>query len=192
MLRKLLASVACILLVSGAAFAQGTITGTVTDSRTGETEFSIDLPSVQLGLISAEEQSMSGGNNIAPTASVAAFQRALLREYSVELEMIAGIGTHWAFMRRHDLLQEGTPVHYPIPGAELEITQSEYYTFGGAGNEGEEGTATGDNSWRKLDASKLGLSGNAGDGQNLFGPRTSVGKNVVIPTASGGGHKGRN
>lgn len=49
MFRKLLTSVACVLLVSGAAFAQGTLTGTVTDSRTGET-----LPGVNVAIVEIE------------------------------------------------------------------------------------------------------------------------------------------
>jgi len=37
MLRKLLSTIACVLFVSASAFAQGTITGTVTDAQSGET-----------------------------------------------------------------------------------------------------------------------------------------------------------
>ena len=57
----------------------------------------------------------------------------------------------WAFMRRHDMLQEGTPTMYPVPASELEITQDEIYTFGGISQAGQEGTASGANDWRNID-----------------------------------------
>ncbi|MFN3555807.1 MAG: RagB/SusD family nutrient uptake outer membrane protein [Bacteroidales bacterium] len=37
-------------------------------------------------------------------------------------------------MRRRDLLQQGTPLHYPVPGRELETLQIPIYTFGGFNN----------------------------------------------------------
>ncbi len=37
-------------------------------------------------------------------------------------------------MRRRDLLQQGTPLHYPVPGRELETLQMPIYTFGGFNN----------------------------------------------------------
>lgn len=37
-------------------------------------------------------------------------------------------------MRRRDLLQRGTPLHYPVPGRELGTLQMEIYTFGGYNN----------------------------------------------------------
>lgn len=140
---------------------------------TGLTTFSIDLPAVQNGYIPAEEQAMSGGNTITPDASVAEFQRALLTEYSVELYMIAGIGTEWFFMRRHDMLQAGTALHYPIPGQELEITGASYYTFGGAENTSEEGTADGANSWKQLlssPAKTAGFSNMTQADSEMYGP----------------------
>lgn len=73
---------------------------------------------------------------------------ALHYEYSVELDLAATIGTQWFFMRRHDLLQEGTPLSYPVPGTELEITGDQLYSFGGENNAGQEGTADGSNSWK--------------------------------------------
>jgi starch-binding outer membrane protein, SusD/RagB family len=37
-------------------------------------------------------------------------------------------------MRRTDELQQGTPLHYPVPGRELLALGFELYTFGGYGN----------------------------------------------------------
>ena len=57
---------------------------------------------------------------------------------------------HWG-------LVEGTPLHFPVPGKELEILQMPNYTFGGVGNEG--GTlppsASGARSGRSIPASAI-------------------------------------
>ncbi|MGJ8734494.1 MAG: hypothetical protein ACSHW4_15170 [Cellulophaga sp.] len=74
-------------------------------------------------------------------------EKALFYEYSIELDLGSTIGTQWMFMRRYDLLQTGTPLQYPVPGTELEITADQLYTFGGVSNGSQEGTADGSNSW---------------------------------------------
>lgn len=111
-------------------------------------ELTTDLPAVQMGYM--ESNGMAGGYSYSGTESIAEIQWALLREYSVELELLGGVGIQWFYMRRHDLLQEGTPTMFPVPGEELEITGRENYTFGGADYAGEVGSAAGDNSWKEL------------------------------------------
>ena len=118
----------------------------------------------ELDLIKAEATLRSGGGAAAAAAILngsarftkggittasteAAVEHALAYEYAVELDLACTVGTQWAFMRRFDALQQGTPLHYPVPGTELEITGTPLYTFGGATNSGE-GTATGSNSWK--------------------------------------------
>ncbi|MEL7124402.1 MAG: hypothetical protein AAFO07_33510, partial [Bacteroidota bacterium] len=76
---------------------------------------------------------------------------ALLYEVSIELDLESGMGVPWAFMRRHDMLQAGTPTMYPVPASELEITRDIIYTFGGPAATGEVGTASGANDWRNID-----------------------------------------
>lgn len=116
------------------------------------TDLEIDLPSEQIGNFDfGAAEGIAAGITMDGSETPAEFVRALHEEYSIELDIMAGIGVHLAFMRRHDLLQEGTPLHYPIPGAELEITQSEYYTFGGVDFAGQDGTASGSNSWKTFD-----------------------------------------
>lgn len=78
-------------------------------------------------------------------AEASEIRDALFYEYSIELDLASTIGTHWFFMRRHDLLQKGTPLHYPVPATELELISVDFYTFGG---DSSEGTATGVKSWR--------------------------------------------
>lgn len=128
------------------------------------TEITADLPSVQGASFfgsfptalfpdaaDGPTNSLAAGKTISPSASDAAFIRALHTEYSVELDLMGGIGLQWYFMRRHDLLQPGTALHYPIPGEELEITATDYYTFGGVDNAGQDGTASGANNWKTFD-----------------------------------------
>lgn len=95
---------------------------------------------------------LTAGKTLSANASDAQIVRALHTEYSVELEMMGGIGLQWYFMRRHDLLQAGTPTHLPIPGDELEVNSLEFYTFGGADFAGQDGTASGANSWTTFDS----------------------------------------
>lgn len=49
-------------------------------------------------------------------------------------------------MRKEDLLQEGTPLHFPVPGAALELIPEENYTFGGT--EGKPGEDYSIGGWR--------------------------------------------
>lgn len=60
-------------------------------------------------------------------------------EYSIELNMASGLSNPWAFMRRNDLLIEGTPTELPVPASELEATGKALYTFGGKNFSGEQG-----------------------------------------------------
>ncbi len=129
----------------------------------GQTDVSPDMPAVQLGNLS--QDGFSGGNDISSTASDEEFVRALHKEYSVELALIDRKGLQWFFMRKHNLLQEGTALHYPVPGSELEITQRDYYTFGGVDNAGNEGTADGSNSWMNNSGSKQNTESVSSDKQ---------------------------
>ena len=115
------------------------------------------LPAVRNGYIA--QNSLSGGHTMDGTESVAEFQFALLREYSVELDQLGGVGIQWFLMRRHDMLQEGTPTMFPVPGSELELLGLENYTFGGPSFAGETGTATGSNSWKNLAEAAFGTAG---------------------------------
>ena len=75
---------------------------------------------------------------------------ALLYEVSIELDLASGICVEWAFMRRHDMLQMGSPTMFPVPASELEITQDDIYTFGGEAAAGNVGTASGSNDWKNI------------------------------------------
>lgn len=67
---------------------------------------------------------------LAPLAAdQAAILKAIHYERIVEL-MLSGVGVQFFQMRKENLLQKGTILHFPIPGAQLEVMQMEYYTFG--------------------------------------------------------------
>ncbi len=117
---------------------------------TGVTQFDFELPALRGGIIT--QNGVSGNHYFDGSESLAEMQLALLREYSVELEGLGGVGLQWFFMRRHDLLQEGTPTMYPIPDFELSALGLANYTFGGVENAGQPGTASGANSWKNLRA----------------------------------------
>ena len=59
----------------------------------------------------------------------------ILYEYAVELHLNGTLGTNFFFMRRHNLLQKGSPIHFPVPADELEISGLDPYTFGAIGGE---------------------------------------------------------
>ncbi|GAB4508607.1 MAG: hypothetical protein Tsb004_07390 [Allomuricauda sp.] len=92
---------------------------------------------------------MVGG--LATTPEAANVLNALLYEVSIELDLASGMCVEWWFMRRHDMLQAGSPTMYPVPASELEISQDDIYTFGGPAAAGQTGTASGSNDWRNID-----------------------------------------
>ncbi len=90
-----------------------------------------------------------GGLPDATAANEAEAVNLLHYEYALELDLAGGSTCQWAFMRRWDLLQEGTPTEFPIPARELEATGFDIYTFGGVNHAGEPGTALGPG-WRTV------------------------------------------
>jgi len=71
---------------------------------------------------------------------------AIFYERTIEL-FSNNLGIQFFDMRRFDKLQKGTPLHMPIPGAELEILEKANYTYGGVENAGSENTA--DAGWKE-------------------------------------------
>jgi len=71
------------------------------------------------------------GNLPALPADAAQITKAVHYERMVEL-MLSGMGVQYFQMRKENLLQQGTILHFPIPGSQLDVMQMEYYTFGGS------------------------------------------------------------
>lgn len=68
--------------------------------------------------------------------------------YERDIELIEqGFMLGFCDMRRRDMLQTGTPLHFPIPGYELELLNEPYYTFGGVEN--ADGVNTSNGGWFK-------------------------------------------
>jgi len=75
------------------------------------------------------------------------FLEALFYERDIELIM-TGFGTAFFDMRRRDMLQEGTPLHFPMPAKELGVNGIPLYTFGGVAN--ADGINTSNGGWFPL------------------------------------------
>jgi len=79
------------------------------------------------------------------SADLAAVKAAIHYERMVEFAY-TGMGIGFFEMRKENLLQKGTLLHFPVPGAALQAIPAEYYTFGGTdGVAGEDYSNTG---WR--------------------------------------------
>ena len=72
------------------------------------------------------------------------FLKALFYERDIELIM-TGFGLSFFDMRRRDMLQEGTMLHFPIPAEQLELINISLYTFGGVAN--ADGVNTSNGGW---------------------------------------------
>lgn len=82
------------------------------------------------GVLNAGTRSTRGG--LPSVASVEADVAAAIHyERIVELPQ-TGMGLAFFEMRGLDLLQAGTPLHFPVPGGALDANNEEYYTFGGS------------------------------------------------------------
>ena len=78
-------------------------------------------------------------------ADADAIKDAIFYERMVEL-LNSSVGLGYFEMRGNDLLQKGTPKHFPIPGAALDAAGIPVYTFGGT--QGEAGVDYSDEGWR--------------------------------------------
>ncbi len=72
------------------------------------------------------------------------FFKALFYERDIELIM-TGYGIAFFDMRRRDMLQTGTPLHFPLPAKELNVMYMPLYTFGGVEN--ADGINTSNGGW---------------------------------------------
>jgi starch-binding outer membrane protein, SusD/RagB family len=69
--------------------------------------------------------------HLAPiSATTLEVSNAIFHERNIEL-FCTGLGVEFFTMRKADLLQKGTPLHLPIPGAQLDVNLMAGYTFGG-------------------------------------------------------------
>ena len=69
---------------------------------------------------------------------------AIFYERDIEL-FVAGFANDYFDMRRRDMLQKGTMLHFPIPAKELDVMGMPLYTFGGVEN--ADGINTSNGGW---------------------------------------------
>ncbi len=70
---------------------------------------------------------------------------AIFYERDIEL-MFTGFGIGFFDMRRRDMLEVGTMLHFPIPAKELDVMEKPIYTFGGVAN--ADGINTSNGGWK--------------------------------------------
>ena len=77
--------------------------------------------------------------HLAPVAAVKEdVEKAIFHERNIEL-YCSGVGIEFCTMRKAEKLQAGTPLHFPIPGQQLEVNVMDMYTFGpGVGEAGKD------------------------------------------------------
>ncbi len=85
--------------------------------------------------------------NLPPLSASASKQEildAIFYERDIEL-FVAGFADDFFDMRRRDMLQKGTLLHFPIPAKELNVMGKPVYTFGGVDN--ADGINTSNGGW---------------------------------------------
>lgn len=124
--------------------------GTFWDMRAPETEMLLAEAELRLGnvstaanIVNASTYVTRGGLNPVD-ANATEVETAIFYERTIEL-FCTGPGTAFFDMRRRDMLQIGTPLHYPIPAAQLGVMQLPLYSFGGVSS--ADGVNTSNGGW---------------------------------------------
>lgn len=108
--------------------------------RTGNKQGAIDILNDADGPRIVRGQLPAIDNN----ASDQEVMDAIFYERAIEL-YLSGCGLPFFDMRRRDLMQCGTPLHFPIPGQQLNVMLMPQYTFGGVAN--ADGINTAQDGW---------------------------------------------
>ncbi len=104
--------------------------------RKAENDLFIAEAFMQLGKYEQAAAVINAGTRVtrgglaAVEATKQALDEAIFYERSIELPL-TGMGIEFFDMRRCDLLQAGSMLHFPIPAQQLEIMGLEFYNFGG-------------------------------------------------------------
>ena len=122
-------------------YVSGVTSGDVTEFSIDENELFKAEALVHLGNLPDAIEIINNGSRInrgqltplPADATEAEVLNAIFYERDIELIM-TGFGIAFFDMRRRDMLQTGTLLHFPIPAKELMLLQQEVYTYGGAEN----------------------------------------------------------
>ena len=123
------------------------ITASEMDMIEAEAEVRLGNYAAAKTIIDNGARTVRGGLAPLADANQETLEHAVWYENIIELHS-SGCGIALAYMRRWDRMQEGSYLHLPVPGFELEIANETNYTYGGAGNGAQEGTASGSNAWK--------------------------------------------
>jgi hypothetical protein len=108
---------------------------TMPDMYKAENDLLIAEAALELGNLAEAASIINNGTRVTrgglPTigATATEIDDAIYRERLVEL-FCSGLGIEFCTLRKKDLLQEGSFLHFPIPGQQLEVNNMDNYTFG--------------------------------------------------------------
>ena len=106
---------------------------TVAEMQTLKAEAELQLGNLPgaIEVINNGTRTQVGGLLDLPTTSTKEEVAAAIEyERNMELTLI-GLGVEYFDMRRHDQLQDGSLLHFPVPAQQLEVEGLPFYTFGG-------------------------------------------------------------
>jgi len=133
-------------------YKPGVTTGYATDFSLAENELMMAEAHAHLGNLTQAIDILNNGTRISrgnlaplpPSADKNTILNAIFYERDIELIM-TGFGIAFFDMRRRDMLQKGTLLHFPIPAKQLMLMQMPIYTFGG--EENADGINTSSGGW---------------------------------------------
>ena len=133
-------------------YKSGVTTGYATDFSIAENELIEAEALVHLNDLSSAISVLNNGSRklrgqlspLPTTASKEEVLEAIFYERDIELIM-TGFGIAFFDMRRRDMLQKGTLLHFPVPAKEFMLLEKEIYTYGG--EENADGINTSDGGW---------------------------------------------
>ena len=113
-----------------------------------EAELRLGHIDIAINIINSGTRTQIGGLPIlVDTSTEQEVAEAIQYERNMELTLV-GLGLEYFDMRRHDQLQDGSLLHFPVPAQQLEVEGLPFYTFGGFGsNSGVQGEDVAINGW---------------------------------------------
>ncbi len=133
-------------------YAISTNEGNVVDYSLAELDLIKAEANAELGDLATAIQIINDGSRTQrgglPPLNINSDKEVVLKAifYERDIELIqTGFGIAFFDMRRRDMLQFGTMLHFPIPAKELMVMQMPLYTFGGVEN--ADGINTSDGGW---------------------------------------------
>ncbi len=135
-------------------YVTGVTTGYATEFSMAEKELIEAEANARLGNTSLAIDIINAGTRVSrgklaplsPSTTTEDIIQTIFYERDIELIM-TGFGIAFFDMRRRDMLQKGTLLHFPVPAKELMLLQKEVYTFGGINN--ADGINTSNGGWFK-------------------------------------------